>query len=1473
MIINNDIFLEKEIPQYHPLTQKSERLKYWAEFKRRCMEGYWQAGKWMPPELYWYLNAWNIQVGTKSRKNSGKIIGRPWFRDLEWEKAYIASEAFGFSGFELDNKYTCYYKYAPENIEDSIKDGDVTEEEARKIIYLKPRDYLNKYHGVNLGKALYLNQAKNVIDIEARGCLAKGTKVLMFDGTTKNIEDVVVGDLLIGKDGTFRTVLETHNGVDQLYKIQHKNNSFDDLIVNSKHRVSIKKRIYVNGKYVNKVRQKGTNKIEYTNLTIKELLNSQHKPSFTNNHYRYKPTKPILFSETKTPKIDCYYFGLWLADGRSNCTSIKITDSVLWNYLKDFAKTNNINYRETIIKKENNRKEAREIYYKDLNLRTQFKNYDLIYKEGRIPKKQIPLDFLQSSVENRLALLAGIIDGDGNFDKDRLHLCITVGVDKELGEQYLTLIRSLGFSASLTSRNRKNWNTCYTVRLNGDLSKIPLKLKRKIVQKIKHRIDLNSSSFKITDAGIGEYYGLLVDKDHEYLLSDFSIDHNSGKSFWGAALIAHNFLFDGSHDYDEYLRLKKLETPMVSQTLVGAIQASYSNDLLNKFKLGIKYLPGQFEFYGQKYPSPLAVSTEGSLEAGKKPLVSLKSKSELHHRTFQDNPQAGNGTRPSRVFLEEIGFFNKLIEALGSLKDVTYDSAFKFGTIWMFGCVCAGTKVWTNDGKRINIEDLQKENGIIGYEGNGVISQEIEDMKPPAKKPCLRITTTSNKILECSIDHPLLWSKNKWGDKNKYTTFKRADELKVGEQLMTLPQIPVFTKSESTWYPRILGMLVGDGHYGGRSVELSVDSDDVFNYLKSLPDLILYIDKEYKLDNGNTFRRIFINSVQQKLRDAGIMHQSKDEKTLPKNILNYNFKDTCEFLGGYFDADGSVYYNEKKDNTRIILTSKYKSLLDDVQVLLLKLGIDSTIREEFRKTGYQPGIIYRLYINRKKDIISFHKYIRFINSDKQSKLDNAVKNNSKSRFTYDSCKFIKSESTTKGQYYLNNDIELKGLSCETIKSIEDIGEQTVYNLRVSTTHTYLTNEFISGNTGGDMEGGSSLAAQEVFYNPEAYDCLIFEDEWENRGKIGYFVPYQKALNDFKEGPNLITNMERATDYANKRREKAKKSNSPRPYNDELQNNPMKPSEAFLVVNENKFPLKYLEESYVNLTSSESQLASHWVGRPKIDTEGKLKWENIDAHPCRIWPVKNNALLENVVELFEMPKRDNLGNVTPMRYIGGTDPVDDDGIDGSLQSSFIMDLWTERIVAEYTTRTDNVEDYWETFRLLLIMFNAQSNYENQKKGLYGHFKNKNSLHLLADTPKILQDLDLAMIKGDGNKSKGTYASANINLYGRKLYNIWLKKQAVGKPEGVVNAQTLRSLGAVIETMNYNPNGNFDRISALEKLFILYADRIQLAEGSRESINEAAAGLAADPFFSKNYDRWLNKNKRSNFVKINTELKTA
>lgn len=129
-------------------------------------------------------------------------------------------------------------------------------------------------------------------------------------------------------------------------------------------------------------------------------------------------------------------------------------------------------------------------------------------------------------------------------------------------------------------------------------------------------------------------------------------------------------------------------------------------------------------------------------------------------------------------------------------------------------------------------------------------------------------------------------------------------------------------------------------------------------------------------------------------------------------------------------------------------------------------------------------------------------------------------------------------------------------------------------------------------TGGDMNGGGTLDAQEIFYNPHDYDCVAFDDIWEHRGKIGYFVPAYLGLNQYKNEAGF-TDIDGARKFLDKQREKLRRSKGGfTALEAEIVNRPLSPSEIFLQKQGNIFPIMELRARLerIEMAGVYSQLA-------------------------------------------------------------------------------------------------------------------------------------------------------------------------------------------------------------------------------------------------------------------------------------------
>ena len=179
---------------------------------------------------------------------------------------------------------------------------------------------------------------------------------------------------------------------------------------------------------------------------------------------------------------------------------------------------------------------------------------------------------------------------------------------------------------------------------------------------------------------------------------------------------------------------------------------------------------------------------------------------------------------------------------------------------------------------------------------------------------------------------------------------------------------------------------------------------------------------------------------------------------------------------------------------------------------------------------------------------------------------------------------------------------------------------------------------------------------------------------------------------------------------------------------------------------------------------------------------------------------------------------------------------------SLPSIFVMNRYTRQIVAEYTGRTDNPNDFYEVCRKLLLYYNATGMYEKNLPGLYTYFEKHKSTYLLADTPYQLRNSDTFRI--GTNTSKGIDASGKVNQTGRDFIKSWLLEPISENSETRV-LETIYSPALLKELIMWNKHGNFDRVSALGML--MWHDATMRV--TTEKRHKEVKTFLDDPYFSK------------------------
>ena len=342
-------------------------------------------------------------------------------------------------------------------------------------------------------------------------CLGKDTEILMYDGTVKKVQDIVVGDVLMGDDSTPRNVLSLARGQEQMYKISSKKG--DSYICNESHILSLK-----SSSYHSKKIQKGT----IVDISVKEFLKLP-KCFHGRGGILLGYKAPIEF-EAKPLPLDPYMIGYWLGDGSSRSSKITSQDATVLHYFAHKLRNYNLSlmyqskYDYSIC---GNHRVNNNVFLNTLKILNLINN------------KHIPYLYKCNSRENRLKLLAGLIDSDGYLIKNG-GFEISQKSEKMI-DDIIYLVRSLGFSCyknikktSWTHKGIKKYGTNFRIVINGSgLENIPTLIPRKKSPPRKQIKDALVYRLIIEKLEVGDYYGFEIDGNRRFVLGDFTVTHNT----------------------------------------------------------------------------------------------------------------------------------------------------------------------------------------------------------------------------------------------------------------------------------------------------------------------------------------------------------------------------------------------------------------------------------------------------------------------------------------------------------------------------------------------------------------------------------------------------------------------------------------------------------------------------------------------------------------------------------------------------------------------------------------------------------------------------------------------------------------------------------------------------------------------------------------------------------------------------------
>lgn len=392
------------------------------------------------------------------------------------------------------------------------------------------------------------------------------------------------------------------------------------------------------------------------------------------------------------------------------------------------------------------------------------------------------------------------------------------------------------------------------------------------------------------------------------------------------------------------------------------------------------------------------------------------------------------------------------------------------------------------------------------------------------------------------------------------------------------------------------------------------------------------------------------------------------------------------------------------------------------------------------------------------------------------------------------------------------------------------------------------------------------SAKTLLYNPEGYNIYsiknVFDKKGQGKAEFGFFFPayINRAGCYNKDG---VSDIIKALLEILLARYNAKYSADPQSVLRVIAEDPITPAEAIIKVRASYFPTSSLTERLSQLDEDPKAYNDVYVG-DLVLRNGEVVFTPTGDVPIHKYGVDNST--RGAIEIFEMPEKNREGKVFNGRYIIGHDPVDNDQANSSsLSSTFVFDLFTDRIVAEYTGRQPFADDNFEIVRKLCIFYNARCLFESNKKGIFAYFSKMNCTHYLAETPEYLREKQLVKYSAFGSNKYGVNANATINDYANSLLRDWLLKPEVvytKQPDGEVSEEripmlyTIRNRALLEELISYTPELNVDRIRAMGMVMLYRQEKIILYQGNMSATRQEDAGanyLGNDPFFKKNFDK--------------------
>ncbi len=360
------------------------------------------------------------------------------------------------------------------------------------------------------------------------GCHAKGERLLMADGSFRAVEEIRTGDKLLGADGKARHVLAAISGTGQMYRVVPIKG--EPFTVTGDHKLTL---VRTNEKRTPRYPSQDRGG-EVIDVPVEEYLDWSR-----NRKHLYKLVRSGViesfpgYKKDELP-ISPYFLGILLGDGEiKNGISVTTPDREVVDELGRQAKKYDMHLRAT------DAGQARTYHFVQNDRSALGKNGSRLHQDlasigvrrKGASEKRVPQRYKTADSSVRLEILAGLMDSDGSYNGMGGYDFISKS--RGLSDDVAYMCRSLGLAAYVKASVKRCGDfegVYYRVSISGDCRIIPCRIQRKRCPIRRQKKDVLRTGFSVIKADIGEYFGFTVDGDNRYLLDDFTVTHNCGKT-------------------------------------------------------------------------------------------------------------------------------------------------------------------------------------------------------------------------------------------------------------------------------------------------------------------------------------------------------------------------------------------------------------------------------------------------------------------------------------------------------------------------------------------------------------------------------------------------------------------------------------------------------------------------------------------------------------------------------------------------------------------------------------------------------------------------------------------------------------------------------------------------------------------------------------------------------------------------------